>query len=423
MRNIVLVTIDSLRADHCGFLNRTCELTPTLDALAADGIAFENAIVPGPRTPSSMPVVWTGEHISPRNLGIYTKYDEKKSRARERRARIRRHLTRHRTLPQRLSERGYTTAGVTANPWTSSDTAFDRGFDVFHSIGESPEMQRTDLTAKLGSLLTDGEIGKWLLRWTDFYETVEEARSELDEPYFLWVFLLDPHQPYVTPREYRVENTALETYYASHRFNNHFYTDELPARIETRVKRAYRDTIRSVDAFTEQLLDDVEDDPVVVIHSDHGEAFGEHGFYGHRTQLYEENIHVPLLVSGLGSSSAVTAPVSLRQLPRLIEACSVNTFRPEEVTSPVVVTKTEEEERVAVRTETWKYIRGGETWEYVRVGEGEELYQLSEDPQEQTNRVRDCSAATECMQTQLHRHRESLDERDRIAQATDTIEL
>ena len=59
-RNIVLVTVDSLRADHCGFNGGDPELTPTLDDLAENGLVFENAFAPGPRTPSSMPVLMTG---------------------------------------------------------------------------------------------------------------------------------------------------------------------------------------------------------------------------------------------------------------------------------------------------------------------------------------------------------------------------
>ncbi|MEF8902078.1 MAG: sulfatase-like hydrolase/transferase, partial [Halovenus sp.] len=62
MRNIVLVSIDSLRADHCGFMGYGKETTPNLDRLAREGVVFENAIAPGPATAQSMPAIFTGLH-------------------------------------------------------------------------------------------------------------------------------------------------------------------------------------------------------------------------------------------------------------------------------------------------------------------------------------------------------------------------
>jgi len=422
MRNIILVTVDSLRIDHCGFFDPEFDLTPALDALAKDGMTFENAIAPGPRTPSSMPVVWTGEHIDARNFGVYCNYDEKRSRATERRRRIRNHLTRYPTLPERLAERGYTTAGITANPWTNTDTAFDRGFDTFSAVGEASGVERTDFTAKLGELVTDTKTDEWMLRWTDFYEVITQARTELSEPYFLWIFLLDPHQPYFAPGRYRDENTSLEMYLSNIELNRYFYTDTPPSFVAARIKRAYRDTIRSVDAFVARLLEDLNrDDPLMILHSDHGEAFGRHGFYGHRPQLYEESVHVPLLISGIENTQTITEPVSLRQVPHIVEACSTESFTADEITSPAVITKTEETERIAVRSMNWKYIRGGESWDYVQGSEGEELYNLSADQLEETNQIHARPNVTELMEQLLGIHQQNQNERYQIADAVNSI--
>lgn len=444
MRNLVLVTIDSLRADHCGFLGgppsegtpgadggtasgidrgalgARGSLTPTLDALAAEGTVFETAIAPGPRTPSSMPVLFTGEHVDPRNKGVYRNWEEKRERWRERRERIRRHLARHRTVAERLRERGYATAAVTANPWTATDTGFDRGFDRFHAIGDG----ETD--SRFGRLIerTTGIDADWLLRWPDFHDRIIESRRALSEPYFLWVFLLDPHQPYLAPRRYRRENTVLEMYYANLRYNRaHSYTDVLPGHLDRRLRRAYRDTVRSVDGFVERLQTDLApDDSVFVVHGDHGEAFREHGTYGHRPQLYEENTRVPLLVSGTERAARISEPVALRRLPRILESLADDAFDPERFTAPFVVSRTEEDERVSIRGAAWKYVRGGEDWAYVRGGEGEELYFLPADPTERRNHIAARPEAGAALRRLLDGREAARAERDRIARAAETLE-
>lgn len=430
MRNIVLVTVDSLRADHCGFLDdsptldgvrETGEsLTPTLDGLTDESVVFETAIAPGPRTPSSVPVVFTGEHVGREEKGVYRNWEEKRKRWRDRRERIRRHLARHRTLTERLAERGYATAAVTANPWTATDTGFDRGFDHFYAVGND------DSPSWFGRLFerATGTDTDWLLRWPAFYDAVLERQRALTEPYFLWMFLLDPHQPYLAPRRYRAENSAPAMYYANLRYNRfHGYMDVLPAHLDTRLRRAYRDTVRSVDGFVERLLGDVgADDPVLVVHADHGEAFYEHGTYGHRQQLYEENIHVPLLVHNAGRTGRVSDPVALRHLPRVLDSITGSTFDPEKFTSPFVVSRTEEDERVSVRGAAWKYVCGGDDWEYVRGGTGEALYHLQSDPGERTNLLAERPAVGDAMRGLFDRKDQYEDERGRIARAAAVIE-
>jgi arylsulfatase A-like enzyme len=368
------------------------DLTPTLDSLAKEGVFFDHALAPGPRTPSSMPVLFTGEFVQEHNLGVYDDYEEKSSSWMERQARIRRHVDRFRTIPERLQELGYDTAGVTANPWTTPNTGFDSGFDVFHAVQEHDDVSPDSLpVASAASRFLNTDLSEWLLTWPDFYDLVLEARSELSEPYFLWVFLLDPHQPYLTPRRYREENSALGMYYSNLRYNRSYgYTDDLPWRLDTRLQRAYRDTVRSVDAFLSRLLSDLEgDDPATVVHADHGEAFGEHGAYGHRLQLYRENLHVPFLVHNAGVSGTVSDTTTLRTLPTCIADIATGTFEPESLTRPFVVSGTEERERTAVRTKEWSYIASDREYqEYLHSYQPEELYRLADDSDERYDILR-----------------------------------
>lgn len=118
-RNLVLVTVDSLRADHCGFVNEASELTPTIDRLAEEGIAYTQAIAPGPRTPSSVPVMFTGEFMSDDEGWTMADWQGRQQR-------IAQHMNRFQHLSERLQRRGYETAAFTANPWTTRESNFDR---------------------------------------------------------------------------------------------------------------------------------------------------------------------------------------------------------------------------------------------------------------------------------------------------------
>ena len=110
-RNMILVTSDSLRADHCGFHNSDIDLTPRMDRLVPelDAILYDNAISTGPRTPISVPESLTGEFIPTSESNDYKTTLK----------RISEHISTHKTIPELLSDRGYSTAAYTSNPYTT----------------------------------------------------------------------------------------------------------------------------------------------------------------------------------------------------------------------------------------------------------------------------------------------------------------
>ena len=422
--NIVLVTADSVRADHCGFLNPEMNTTPTLDGLAEEGLVFESAIAPGPRTPSSVPVIWTGEHVGLENRDVYTSRGEKKRNWQERRQRIRRHLDRFDTIAERMQRYGYDTGAVTANPWTSTDTGFDQGFDRFVEVDRLPDDGSTSLGKRLVSkasvLPRVPDADRWLLTWTDFYDEVRAVRDTLSEPYFLWVFLLDAHQPYITPPEFRAETTGPGMLYANAWYNYRFTPfEELPDNLERRFRGAYRDTVRSVDGFVEQLLGDLSaDDPAFVFHSDHGEAMKEHGTRGHRPELYDENLRVPLLVHGVEDSGRVPEQSCLRLLPRFLEGIARGSTNTDTLKEDSIVVETEERERVALRTNEWKRIDSSEEWNFAWKTPTDELYNLASDPLETTNLFESNRNVSKLCDLLTDRHDQWLNERRRISDSS-----
>jgi arylsulfatase len=208
-------------------------------------------------------------------------------------------------------------------------------------------------------------------------------------------------------------------FYANARYNYfHSYTEDLPPHLDHRLRRAYRDTVRSIDRFVERLTDDlISDNPVTVIHADHGEAFQEHGTLGHRPQLYRENVHVPLLMHGLELSSRVTSPTPLRSLPTLITDVADCSLNPTEIGKEFVLTRTEEGERLGVRSPQWSYQTSADGWEYVHGGERDELYNLAVDSIESENVADTYPSIAEVLNRLISHHKVDQQERKYIAEA------
>lgn len=413
--NLILVTIDSLRADHCGYVSGDDRsLTPVLDGLAEEGVAYRNAIAPGPRTPSSLPPLFTGVFHQYRDWGTSGDW-------RRRRQRIGEHLTRHRTIAETLHDRGYNTAAYTMNPWTAADTNFDRGFDEFTGIyGESsfdfssnPLLNLVDTAiSRSGTEELFGWRDKrdWFSEWTAIFPDIDSLLGELDEPYFLWVFLLDCHQPYFAPRAFREEITTPELYYSVLRYWRGLRSKtEVPAHVGAMLRKAYRDSVRSVDAFLERLLEETRGDPSIVVHADHGEAHGEHGTYGHESQLYDVNLRVPLVAHNVGDRSTVDEQISLRRLPDLLsDVATAERIDPTDYTSDTVLSATEFADGLAVRSNEWKYFESSD---------GSRLYDLRDDPDEKSDCLTDAPEVAAVFRDRLGSYRSHLVEQHRITRA------
>lgn len=424
-RNIVMVSIDSLRGDHCGYLGDDRGLTPTMDTLADDGVAYENAIAPGPQTFSSMPAVFTGY---PRPSTLLEEFPQE-SHWERRLAAIDDHLARYATFPERLQELGYDTGGVTPNPWTSETSGFDRGFDQFEDLSEDDDGGVTQHVAEcLPGVDTDARPVRLVLnmlsgseffsQWETLLSEVHRVREQLSEPYFLWVFILDTHFPFLASRGHREEQSLLETYYSAYRSADQMRgngSGGMSAGVKRSTRRSYRDTVRASDAFLAQLRTDLADDnPVLVVHSDHGESLGEHENYGHHhREVYEENVHVPYLVHNADVTADVSAPTSLTSVAdTVISIAEDGTFDPETAGEPYAHAASECGYNRTVR---------GSRFKYVELGERRFLFDLEQDPEERTDASRDRPDLCRELERRLERETGHVEETDRLRTAAKVV--
>ena len=265
--NVVLITIDTARADAMGFLGSKDGVTPNLDRLARQSIVFSRAYAQVPLTTPSHATILTGtypqfNHLN--DLGTSLAKDIP-------------------YLPDILRQRGYRTAAIVGSqvldPRSAAVPGFERGFDTydadFHS--RQPGEDRYHSVERRASVVMDHAMA-WL-------------KQRPGGPFFLWVHLYDPHDPYDPPPPFN-------TRYAANPYHGELaYSDFAIGKLLT--------TLRAQALF---------DGTLIAVVADHGEAFGEHGERSHGFFLYDETVHVPLLIKLPRQYSAGTRIESRAQL-------------------------------------------------------------------------------------------------------------
>ncbi|RDI69703.1 sulfatase [Halopelagius longus] len=349
MTDVFLVTVDSLRYDRCGFAGYRYDTTPTLDALAAEGVTFTRAMAPGPRTSESVPGI-----ISSRLSADCGYIDEESYTALP-------HDTE--TLAKWLGEVGYETLAILSNPQLSPARNFDYGFDTFrnHRINEQGDRftDAGDATAggndvldtarALLQRLNDSPLPlnptrvayvvyrlRQLADWptVDGAAVIDDLLSEVehaDTPVFAWTHLNDLHTP-LHPERVRAGG-LVDAGNMRQFWDDAKRVEHTPA---PGYERAYDSMVRYVDTQLDRLVTRLKeqgrwDDALVIVTADHGESMHDRGYYGHhaganqrlcysdRDYLHHDLLHVPLIVKPPGGASgAVTEPVSLCWLHELI---------------------------------------------------------------------------------------------------------
>lgn len=408
MRNIVLITLDSLRADHCTFMGYKRETTPTIDRMAKEGLYFENAISSSVPTLPSMFGILTGDYALI-NADVFTgKVGEE----------WRREISSRKTLAEILSKKGYVTKAFVTNPFATKYFGLNKGFDSLHDpsetynkkggkliefvlrkkevplAGDNFFLKSGGVVSRVKSFLEILKVvitkDRLLTPWERYYDNIIEQveQVEQEKPYFLWILLIDTHIPWV-PRIKKWRGNELKNIYLCYKITKGLYkeTNYLDENERTTVINAYDDAIYYSDLFINKLWKDLrDDDPIFIIHADHGEGFGEHGFYEHPPMLYEELIHVPLVIYNADRKGKVEEPVSLRGLaPTMLELIDEeNEFSSESFLhggEDGVISKVFDRNgrKITYRMKDWKFITGQK--------DGDELYYLKKDPHEQENLI------------------------------------
>ena len=279
--NVILISIDTLRADHLGCYGYSRATSPAIDAFAGEAVRFETAIAQGPSTLVSHASMLTG--VIP---GVHGAFVMRKSP-------VRRSIP---TLAELLKKRGMASASFNGGGQMSSRYGLDRGFDQYVSFSGNDYTQET-FAARVR-------------------EGVEWLERNKQRQFFLFLHSYEVHHPY-TPGEkyaalfdagYRGELPREITYPLLRKLNERFR--RLSAADRRHVVNMYDAEVRSMDdAFAELLRylrqSGLYDRTLIIFTSDHGEEFGEHGRIGyHAHTLFDELLRVPLVVRFPGGRSA-----------------------------------------------------------------------------------------------------------------------
>ncbi|MFN3197983.1 MAG: sulfatase-like hydrolase/transferase [Bradymonadia bacterium] len=261
--NLVLITVDTLRPDALGAYGNTLGHTPHLDALAHGGLQFDWAFAQGPQTKASVPSMFTGVYFSEvdRTPDAWARTYET-----------------HTTIAEHLKSAGYTTAGVPCHRFFLPRYGLDQGFD--HWDLSVVRAHNQDVVHHI----TGGEITERALTWL-------ESDAAREKPFFLWLHYFDPHH-----------------FYQDHETIEGFGADDQGRYAE---EVAYTD--QQIGALMQALsAPPFADRTYVMVHSDHSEAFHDHGYRYHGAHLYNDQIRVPLLLWGPGlQGHVVDQPVAL----------------------------------------------------------------------------------------------------------------
>lgn len=304
--NLILITVDALRADHIGAYGSPAGLTPNLDAFARGATRYTAAYASSCWTSPSLAALLTSllpsqslcdPRLSPEARGddvCYTLADEVP------------------LLPEQLGRAGYITAAELTNHFLSSGRGWSRGFDCFRneSPDEDPVSERT-----VGQHVTE-RAREWL-------------RLNHREPFFLWVHYLDTHVPYdapTTPADLRARYPRGWVATAGLWLDDiRFRDQQTRARCQEFLRRMYAEEVRYADRWVGELLADIKaagfyDRSLIVITADHGEELfdlPDDNAIEHGRSMHEAVVRVPLLVKwpqGMKADACVTQTVALADL-------------------------------------------------------------------------------------------------------------
>ena len=284
--NIVLITIDALRADHLSCYGYNRDTSPNIDKIAEKGIIFKNAIATSSWTAPSMASLFTS--LYPINHGVIHGMGYKKDETISTQEVFSDELI---TLSELLKEHGYTTIGVASNLHLSKKFGFARSFDYFACLPFEPAHSVNEV------------IGLW------------ERTINKSDKYFLWVHYIDPHYPYSPKKPWVTQYISKESMsqitnlsdmspwdltvlHKKLKEDKGWLSKLKMTALEEKLLAHYDSEVNYVDSYIGELIQkfNLVKNTLIIITSDHGEEFFEYDFVGHGNNLHHETTRIPLIV-------------------------------------------------------------------------------------------------------------------------------
>lgn len=379
---VILITVDTLRADVLSSYHPQGVPTPSVDRLAEDGVLFNHVMAVAPWTLPSVASLLTGvapnvhgavgrESVVPNNLP---------------------------TLAEYMRDAGYLTAGFGSNPYLRPRSGLSRGFLQYDFF---PKEEAKSLLSKIRRWRSPTPSDPSTAELTDMAVQWIQANHEKD--FFLWIHYLDPHTPYAPPQEFLPQVQPLPRIGTSFGMVSEILGGTFVPSLAERawIKELYRGEVHYIDKSLGRLVDTLKRlnlyrDSLIVFTSDHGEEFWEHGSSGHGHTLYDEVLQVPLIFKLPQSASTLkinTLVANAGLMPTILDLCEIpypgemfsySSLRPSwesrsnpSPAQPIYSTGLHYyEDRESIVFEGMKYIR-------LSLTRKEELYDLTRDPEEQ----------------------------------------
>ncbi|MFX0043245.1 MAG: sulfatase [Candidatus Hodarchaeota archaeon] len=391
--NIFLITIDCLRADFFNLITFNESLTPNLSKFMREGIYFSETFANGPTTRNSFPSILSSTYTL-----MYPSFFKELSEYRV-------------SIPKILKHHKYTTIGVNFNAFLSRFYNYNKGFDIYYDV-----LSRTPLSfekiIRYFYFFIKKTFFKKILNYLTLKDRLHESAKKVNkivlstlrkcnQPFFVWIHYMDSHFPYYPPKKYR-KYGVYETKMLNKIVKNN------PSRVSDfnfkKIIDLYKGTLKYIDFELGKFFGKLKalglyNNSLFIITADHGDEFKEHGDFSHTAKLYDELLHVPLIIRGprIPKNKIVDHIVSLLDIsPTILDYLQIakndefkgfsliplfyddiSSYNRIGVISEVLV-KEPFYRMVSYRTKEWKYIINEKT-------NKKELYHLIKDRNENNN--------------------------------------
>lgn len=315
--NVLFIVVDTLRADHLSLQGYARETDPTLKRLASEGVMFENAYASSSWTLTTHASLFTGrwpyEHKADGGRSLDSAYP---------------------TIAEALADRGYRTGGFAANFETlKRQWGFGRGFAHYEDYYQS--LSNMTVSSVYGRFLEYYVLHKVFdmqykldRRWAPAINesALDWIDQDTDRPFFAFINYFDVHAPYVSPERGRFSQMQEPGGLVNTDWTTaDIYNAKTPEQIQGEID-AYDGGIYYTDQQINLLLQELEkrgllENTIVIITSDHGELFGEHGLWEHHNSLYRPVIHVPMIVwypKSVPQDVRIATPISNTGIPAML---------------------------------------------------------------------------------------------------------